>query len=154
MTEPTPFAHPRLRTSTDGTEKFCAKCDEWWPADLEFFFNDPGGAVGLFYCCKACYREHLDPRRLKIGRAQKDGLIGRSSKSGQGLCFDGAGVVSEGLNEPGCTASSSEVILKCLFRNPGDYALPRNREDCEVHAAEGVNSIGGHGRFQEQGRTV
>ena len=58
------LAHTRLRETVDGVEKLCAKCEEWWPADRQFFFGDPEGVHRLFYCCKACYREHLDPRRL------------------------------------------------------------------------------------------
>lgn len=49
--------HPRLQQTLDGLEKYCARCNEWWPADKEFFFKDPAGLAGLFYCCKACYRE-------------------------------------------------------------------------------------------------
>jgi hypothetical protein len=63
--------HERLRETPEGLEKHCAKCSEWWPADREFFFGDPEGVHRLFYCCKACYREHLDPRRLdKVDRSQ------------------------------------------------------------------------------------
>ena len=63
MLTPEPATHTRLRQVTEGTEKYCPKCDEWWPADTEFFFSHPSGVAGLFYCCKACYREKLDPRR-------------------------------------------------------------------------------------------
>jgi hypothetical protein len=67
--------HERLRATPEGLEKLCAKCDEWWPADREFFFDDPEGVHRLFYCCKACYREHLDPRRLDTAaRAQHSPL--------------------------------------------------------------------------------
>ncbi len=52
---------PKLRTTTEGREKLCTKCDEWWPADVEFFYADPNGSAGLFYCCKACYLEHFRP---------------------------------------------------------------------------------------------
>lgn len=51
------YTGPKLRTTDDGSEKFCTRCMEWWPADLEFFYSDPGGAAGLNHCCKACYRE-------------------------------------------------------------------------------------------------
>ena len=47
----------KTRVTELGTEKHCSRCDEWWPADLEFFFSDPKRRDGLFYCCKACYRE-------------------------------------------------------------------------------------------------
>ncbi|MCR6477556.1 hypothetical protein VG_p32 [Variovorax phage VarioGold] len=64
MSTASPVTHPRLRETVDGVEKLCTKCDEWWPADREFFFGDPEGVHRLFYCCKACYREQLNPRRL------------------------------------------------------------------------------------------
>jgi hypothetical protein len=49
--------HPKLRVVEDQQEKFCTRCDEWWPADKEFFYADLSDATGLFYCCKACYQE-------------------------------------------------------------------------------------------------
>lgn len=55
----------KLRDGETGQEKLCTRCDEWWPADLEFFFSDPGGVAGLFYCCKACYREWMTENRAK-----------------------------------------------------------------------------------------
>ncbi|RZI62361.1 MAG: hypothetical protein EOP37_03395 [Rubrivivax sp.] len=48
---------PKTREQPEGVEKFCAKCDTWWPADVDFFFSDASSPDGLFYCCKACYRE-------------------------------------------------------------------------------------------------
>ncbi|WP_343590129.1 hypothetical protein [Paracidovorax wautersii] len=48
-----------------GGEKLCNKCGEWWPADTEFFFGDPGGIGGLYHCCKACYYETLAPTHRK-----------------------------------------------------------------------------------------
>lgn len=50
-----PNLSPRVRETTEGLEKYCPKCSDWWPADLEFFFAEPKGVLGLFYCCKACY---------------------------------------------------------------------------------------------------
>jgi hypothetical protein len=61
----------RLRETELGLEKLCRRCDEWWPADLEFFFSDPSGKAGLFYCCKACYREWFAARKaVKASAAQ------------------------------------------------------------------------------------
>jgi hypothetical protein len=37
-----------------GKEKQCARCEEWWPADEEFF-NKHG--AGLHSWCKACCTE-------------------------------------------------------------------------------------------------
>lgn len=45
----------RLRDGETGPEKQCTRCWEWWPADNEFFWADPAGQGGLFFCCKACY---------------------------------------------------------------------------------------------------
>ncbi len=59
----------RLRFSAEGLEKFCIRCVEWWPADTEFFFSDPEGQAGLFYCCKACYREWQASTKTKSRRA-------------------------------------------------------------------------------------
>lgn len=56
---------PKLRMTEEGQEKLCTKCDEWWPADLEFFYADRAGAGGLFYCCKACFVEHVRPRERR-----------------------------------------------------------------------------------------
>lgn len=58
----------RLRAGIDGQEKFCTRCVEWWPADTDFFFSDPEGQAGLFYCCKACYREWQTTTKTKSRR--------------------------------------------------------------------------------------
>lgn len=50
-----------VRETIDGTEKFCKRCSEWWPADGEFWWTAKGGVLGLFYCCKACYYD-MDKR--------------------------------------------------------------------------------------------
>lgn len=42
----------RLRETELGTEKWCGRCQDWWPADTEFFWKT---SKGLWYCCKACY---------------------------------------------------------------------------------------------------
>ena len=55
----------QLRDGETGQEKHCVRCDEWWPADLEFFYSDPKGQAGLFYCCKACYREWFAANKAK-----------------------------------------------------------------------------------------
>lgn len=37
-----------------GMLKLCARCDEYWPLDGEFFYFTKGKP---FYCCRACYLE-------------------------------------------------------------------------------------------------
>ena len=43
---------PNLRTADYGPEKYCPRCDEWWPADDEFFARYPSG--NLRSICRAC----------------------------------------------------------------------------------------------------
>jgi len=43
-----------------GVERHCPKCDEWWPADREFFY---GSKEKLHYWCKACYLTWRRERR-------------------------------------------------------------------------------------------
>lgn len=43
---------PDLRTADYGPEKRCTRCDEWWPADSEFFPRYPSG--NLRGICRAC----------------------------------------------------------------------------------------------------
>ena len=38
-----------------GLERYCSKCEEFWPADTEFFWTAPSNATGLHCYCKACY---------------------------------------------------------------------------------------------------
>lgn len=57
------IAGKRVREGETGLEKFCAKCDDWWPADPEFFWVTKGK---LFHCCKACYHEN-DKRKGRRG---------------------------------------------------------------------------------------
>ena len=40
-----------------GLELRCPACGDYWPADTEFFFPQPGKTGGLHCYCKACYRE-------------------------------------------------------------------------------------------------
>lgn len=42
---------------TMGRMKHCARCDEHWPADSEFFYTIPKNKDGLDGWCKACHRE-------------------------------------------------------------------------------------------------
>lgn len=38
---------------------FCVRCDEYWPADSEFFFTRPSNTDGLNNWCKACFKENM-----------------------------------------------------------------------------------------------
>lgn len=60
----------KVREALEGTEKFCTKCVEWWPADGEFWYPSKEGVLGLWYCCKACYKENdKRPGRSAAARA-------------------------------------------------------------------------------------
>ena len=56
----------------DELERYCPKCDEWWPADREFFYGytDKDGNEVLHSWCKACYLEFR-----KAGRAKQKELV-------------------------------------------------------------------------------
>lgn len=53
-----------------GLEKWCSKCDDWWPATRDFFHGDPGGVHRLSYCCKACYQAMYRPASGRRDLAQ------------------------------------------------------------------------------------
>lgn len=148
--------HPRLRDSVDGPEKYCSKCAEWWPADREFFFSDPAGVSGLFYCCKACYREQLDPRRLKVSSAQEHRFGGRATEAIKGFRFDGVRIGAEGLGQCTAISSSAEMVLQGFLRDPSNDPLSIGavRVDCEVHASIDVGKFSRHKHLQRVGGAV
>lgn len=45
-------------------EKPCSTCDQWWPADTEFFFGERGAPTGLSSACRACYLLSRYPERF------------------------------------------------------------------------------------------
>lgn len=49
------FKQGRYLITDIGLERYCGKCEEYWPADTEFFFHAPQTASGLHCYCKACY---------------------------------------------------------------------------------------------------
>lgn len=52
----------KYRHAEDGSlERHCNKCDEYWPADSEFFFSAGSKGDGLTNWCKACYVEWRFP---------------------------------------------------------------------------------------------
>lgn len=51
--------------------RYCARCQEWWPATAEFFFRKSlarGGA--LMRECVACYSEREKPSRKRPQRSK------------------------------------------------------------------------------------
>lgn len=50
-----------------GKEKYCLKCEEYFPATKEFFFGVRKDSVQLESCCKACYME----RKMTYKNAHK-----------------------------------------------------------------------------------
>jgi hypothetical protein len=73
--QPKPTFGVKLRMAPYGQEKLCTRCVEWWPADLEFFYADPDGAAGLFYCCKACYQEWKAENLAKRKARKAEGAV-------------------------------------------------------------------------------
>lgn len=69
------------RFSEDGDlEKRCNKCNEYWPADTEFFYSNEGKGDGLSGYCKACYIEN----RYPTGRGSVGHKFGvHTNKSGE-----------------------------------------------------------------------
>lgn len=54
-----------------GTEKLCTRCDEYWPADEEFFYLANKKRDGLHSWCKSCYLEwkrgrYRERKRLSV----------------------------------------------------------------------------------------
>jgi hypothetical protein len=42
-----------------GLQKHCPRCDDWWPADAEFFYSHKRrGRVELDTWCRACWQEY------------------------------------------------------------------------------------------------
>lgn len=62
---------PRLRTTEDGPEKYCAYCCDWWP--LECFRPHPAGVGGLDNRCKACQQEYL--QRWYLQRRAREATV-------------------------------------------------------------------------------
>lgn len=50
-------------------DKFCSGCQEYYPADTEFFYRDRRESDGLRSICKACYSElpSVQKRQAKGG---------------------------------------------------------------------------------------
>lgn len=47
-----------------GPVKRCPRCQEWWPADDEFFYRTKATPSGLQSWCKACWHEwRREPER-------------------------------------------------------------------------------------------
>lgn len=47
----------RYRIEKQTLEKRCKCCQDYWPADGEFFYSAPDRPDGLYEVCKACYSE-------------------------------------------------------------------------------------------------
>lgn len=54
-----------MRDGDTGHERRCPRCDEWWPADMEFFYSDKGNPSSLSDWCKACYADYRSEAAAK-----------------------------------------------------------------------------------------
>lgn len=58
--DPTLKGPDRSRDTDEGTERYCSRCNDWWPEDIEFFQRKRGG----WHCwCRACFNEARAERR-------------------------------------------------------------------------------------------
>lgn len=59
--------------SNIGRELQCSKCNEYWPADTQFYHSKPCVKSGLQDWCKACYNEwDRERRELKKQKRQQN----------------------------------------------------------------------------------
>jgi RNase P subunit RPR2 len=56
-------------------EKYCSGCQEWWPADTEFFYSAGDGKLGNI--CKACYLEKRYPNGRSKHNNELKGAVER-----------------------------------------------------------------------------
>lgn len=53
-----------------GYEKLCHDCQEWWPADTEFFYKDKANSDGFMCYCKDCYtirkKKSLAKKKVRV----------------------------------------------------------------------------------------
>lgn len=60
--QPAITVRPRFQASEYGcTEKLCTRCDDYWPADSEFYYSTSDGRLNSW--CKACVNERRYEKR-------------------------------------------------------------------------------------------
>lgn len=62
-THATAIKPPKQRAAWHAVERYCPKCQEYWPADQEFFHPRPDGRLDAQ--CRACSNEYRRQRRLQ-----------------------------------------------------------------------------------------
>jgi hypothetical protein len=68
----------KTRNTELGPEKLCSKCNEYWPADKEFFYTNKKAKDGLYHWCKACYAEwwhNRYPTKYRIDPERNRGIL-------------------------------------------------------------------------------
>lgn len=61
-------------------ERYCPLCDEWWPANEEFFYAESrtGRRATRMRCCIACCAERYGPTREANRKAKAAAAEGRA----------------------------------------------------------------------------
>ena len=63
---------PKVRETENGQEKWCPRCAKYFPADLDHFYKDGRGKLGLSSWCKACQCRKKED--VESARAEADAL--------------------------------------------------------------------------------
>lgn len=64
------------RLNEDGDlEKYCLRCQDWWPADTDFFHADKVVKGGLCSWCKACVAQYRVIKKFGNATGHGKGFI-------------------------------------------------------------------------------
>lgn len=66
---------PMTRETDAGLEKWCSKCKEYHPADLEHFYQDNRSKTKLSSWCRECQRDSVGSGNKKSDAVDGDNIL-------------------------------------------------------------------------------